>query len=317
MFLAALASLVACRPPSAAPAPRVQVEPLAPEYPLGSGPGYPESAAFDPESRTFFTSSLGRGDVTAVTAEGATSTFAPPTGEPGRATVGLAVDPSRRRLGVCAVLVDGSAAGELWLFDLDDGSDQGVVSLDPISPTASCTDIAFGNDGAGYVTDRENGAMYLVDPEEGGVTLFSDHPALEPDLIGSNGVALTEDGEYLLVSKYLAPELVRVSLADPSDTVTVSLRGDTFASGGLNGADDVVLVDGVLWVTLVDRLARVVPDDDTWTAATVTTTPLDEGGVTGLVLADGDVFGVNGQAVEFTLGLPTAPFWLRRLVQSE
>ncbi len=78
-----------------------------------------------------------------------------------------------------------------------------------------------------------------------------------------------------------------------------------------------VLVDGVLWVTLVDRLARVVPDDDTWTAATVTTTPLDEGGVTGLVLADGDVFGVNGQAVEFTLGLPTAPFWLRRLVQSE
>ncbi len=146
--------------------------------------------------------------------------------------MGLAVDPSRRRLGVCAVLVDGSAAGELWLFDLDDGSDQGVVSLDPISPTASCTDIAFGNDGAGYVTDRENGAMYLVDPEEGGVTLFSDHPALEPDLIGSNGVALTEDGEYLLVSKYLAPELVRVSLADPSDTVTVSLRGDTFASGG-------------------------------------------------------------------------------------
>jgi sugar lactone lactonase YvrE len=305
-------ALVGCQGSTTTTTEEVPVAPLAAEYPL-SGRAFPESAAFDAVTRTFFTSSLGRGDVTAVSADGAATTFVPADGESGRATVGLAVDEARRRLAVCAILVDGSAAGELWVFDVDTGEPQGVFSLDAVSPTASCTDVAFDSGGVAFVTDRENGALYRVDVDAGAVTLWTDHAALAPDLIGSNGIAFTPDGAFLLVSKYLSPELVRIRVADPTDAAVVSLRGDDFASGGLNGADDLVLVDGTAWVTLVDRVAEVVPDDETWASASVTTTPLDEGGVTGLVVAEGDLYGANGQAVEFTLGLPTAPFWLRRL----
>jgi hypothetical protein len=35
--------------------------------------------------------------------------------------------------------------------------------------------------------------------------------------------------------------------------------------------------------------------------------------VTGLVVAEGQLYGSNGQAVEFTLSQGPRPFWIRRL----
>ncbi len=287
------------------------VSPLLDEYPLPDD-AWPESVAWDPATRRFFTSSLARGDVAAIAADGTVSTFAAGDGAEGRATVGVEVDADRRRLWACAILVDGSEPGELWVYDLDTGEQLATIGLGAALEGASCTDVTFDAGGVAYVTDRENAAIYPVDLDEGVPTLWSDAAALAPGVIGSNGVAFTPDGAHLIVTKYLPAALVRISVADPSDAVEIPLTGDPLEGGsGLNGADDAVFLDGTLYVTLVDRLMTVVPDDAAWSGASVSAADLPDGGVTGLVAADARIFAANGQAVEFTFGQDPAPFWIR------
>lgn len=286
-------------------------DPLADEYALPDD-AWPESVAWDPETRQFFTSSLARGDVTAIASDGTVSTFAPGDGAAGRATVGVEVDADRRRLWACAILADGSAPAELWAYDLDTGEQLAAMALGDALPGASCTDVTFDAGGVAYATDRENAAIYRADLDEGSATLWSEAEALAPGVIGSNGAVFSPDGQWLVVTKYLPASLVRISVADPADAVEIALAGDPFEGGsGLNGADDVVLLDGKLYVTLVDRLMTVTPDDDSWASATVAAAEIEDGGTTGLVVADGRIFAANGQAVEFTFGQEPAPFWIR------
>lgn len=290
--------------------------PLLDEYLLDGDDSFPESAAWDPEERAFYTSSLGRGDVTKVAVTGETSTFFAGDDSNDWVTVGLEIDVSRRQLWVCASVFDGSAPGQLWVLDLDSGERVATHDLGAAKAEASCTDVNIAPDGKAYVTDRANPNIYLVDPAAGTVQTWLEHAMLEPDLIGLNGVAFSPNGEYLLVTKYLEAELLRIPLADSTEISAVQLDGDAFAgAGALGGADDLLFVDNVLYVTVVDGLLRLTTNDAEWASATVAATVLEQGGVTGLVLAEGQVYGANGQAVEYSLGLsPDTPFWLRRLV---
>ena len=294
--------------------PVVTVE-LAAQYDLSDAEAWPESVAWDPTTRSIYTSNLATGNITATAADGTETVFAAGDGVAGRATVGLEVDAGRRRLWACAILVDGSEAGQLWAFDLDTGDQLATIQLSEAAAGASCTDVTYDATGVAYVTDRENAAIYRVDLDDGAPTVWSDASALAPGLIGSNGIAFTPDGAFLIVSKYLPAQLVAIRVSDPSDAVVVDLDGDAFSSSGaLNGADDAVFLDGTLYVTLVDELMTVVPDDDSWSSAQVTSAPLADGGVTGLTVAEGQLYASNGQAVEFTLSQPAAPFWIRRVV---
>lgn len=94
----------------------------------------------------------------------------------------------------------------------------------------------------------------------------------------------------------------------------MQLSGDDFAGPtGLSGADDLVFSGELLYVTFVDRLLRL-ESGDSWVTAVVSSSDLEEGGVTGLGLAEGALYGANGQAVEYSLGMePTIPFWIRRM----
>ena len=288
-----------------------EVIPLGDEYDLTSDQAYPESVAWDPDTRTFFTTSLGVGDLTAVAADGTETVFW--AGESGgTATVGLEVDSTRRRLWACQIHIDSSSPGRLLAFDLDTKAQLANFDLGEAAPGASCTDVNFDVDGIAFVTDRENGAIYRVDLDEGTPTVWSDASALDPEIIGSNGITFTADGKYLIVTKYLSAKLIRITVNDPTEAVEIDLGGDLFGSSGLNGADDAVFLDGKLYVTLVDQLMTVTPDDDTWGSATVSATAIPGGGVSGLAVAEGKIYGANVQAVEFTLGQPASlPFSIR------
>ena len=293
---------------SAGPAPVTLLD----EYALADD-SFPESVAWDPVTEAFYTSSLGTGAVSKTLGTGETSTFYAGDAASGWLTIGLEVDVERRRLWVCASVFDGSAAGELWVFDLDSAAQLATLPLSSGRADASCTDVNLDAQGVAYVTDRENPAIYRADLGAGTGELFLEDPLLEPDLIGLNGVAFTPDGAHLLVTKYLAAELLRIPLADPAALTTVSLTGDPFeGDDGFSGADDIVFSGDVLYATLVDRLMVLTSADD-WSSATVTASDLEDGGVTGLTLAEGSIYGANGQAVEFTLGTAPEPFWIRRL----
>ncbi len=244
---------------------------LRDEYPLDGEDSYPESVAWDPEGRAFYTSSLDRGDVTKILADGMTSTFYAGKNDHPWVTVGLEVDSTRRRLWVCASVFDGSAAGELWMINLDNGSLIQSLTLGGARTDASCTDVFLDSDGIAYVTDRENPDVYRVNAETGSAEILVEDPLLDAALVGLNGVAITPDGKNLLVTKYLD-------------------------------------------ATLADRLFTLTSADGSWTEAALTSEDLEEGGVTGLTAAEGSLYGANGHAVEYSLGIdPDTDFWIRKL----
>ncbi|HND31178.1 MAG TPA: hypothetical protein PLA94_14340 [Myxococcota bacterium] len=310
----ALLLFAACDGSSTDSEPPTKAE-LLDEYALTGDDSYPESVAWDPESRSFFTSSLGRGDVTRVQADGSSSVFYAGKEDHPWVTIGLEVDSARRRLWVCASVFDGSAPGELWLIDLDSAALLQTLSLGGARADASCTDVFLDPDGIAFVTDRENPDVYRVDAATGTAEVWVEDPLLEAALVGLNGVAITPDRKNLLVTKYLEATLIRIPLDDPSALAAVSLSGDPFeGQSPLSGADDIVFVEDTLYATLVDRLFTLTSGDGSWTDAVVVSEDVEAGGLTGLTAAEGSLYGANGHAVEYSLGMdPDTDFWIRRL----
>lgn len=290
-------------------------DPLLDRYTLPGDDAWPESVSFDPQTRAFFTSSLARGDVTRTTSTGESTVF--DAGDPAVpwATVGLEIDAARRRLWTCASTFDGSGLAELRVNDLDSGERLDTLDLTAARTAASCTDVQLDADGLAYVTDRENPVLYRADLDAGTVSVWLEDPALEPGFVGLNGIGFTPDGD-VLVSKYLPAELLLIPRQDPNSLVAVSLSGDPLAGGsGLSGADDLVFLDETLVLTMVDRLLTLQSTDG-WRSATVTQTDVVLAGMTGLTVAEGAIYGSNGQAVEFSLGsTPVTPFEITRLMQ--
>jgi sugar lactone lactonase YvrE len=288
--------------------------PLVDEYTLQGDDAFPESAAWDPERRAFYTGSLARGDVSRIAADGTEAVVYAGPGDTARATVGLEVDVPNRWLWACSVRLDAAAAASVWVIDLDTDALVFDVDLSSADGAAACTDVLPLGDGRALVTDREHAAIYVVDAASGIADVWSADALLTPELIGLNGIVLAADGQGVLVSKYLSATLLYLSLPDASDVHSVELTGASFeGEAALSGADDIVLWNGELWVAMVDRLFRVLPADATWTSGTATMAVLDVDGVTGLVLAEDRIYGTNGQAVSFSFGVaPDVPFWIRR-----
>jgi sugar lactone lactonase YvrE len=288
------------------------------EYLFSRTDQFPEGAAFDPKSRSFFAGSLARGDITRMTLDGAESIFAPRSAATGESTLGMAVDERNRRLWVCSLVDAASKAGVVTAFDIDAAVPVYTAALADARQGASCNDIAVDQLGAAFVTDRENAAIYRLVTSGEAPAIWSSHPLLAPGTVGANGIAITADGSTMLVTQYKPARLLRISVADPTGVSTVALRGDSF-SGGISiasGADGIRLLDGALYVAFDRWLMRVTPDDPSWAAAAVSSKRLStmEYGVTALAEAEGDLYAANGQTAMFLLGLrPALPFKLLRV----
>ena len=305
LFLAAL-HLYACsdssdRPPTAPP------EPLAERYVLSSEDSIPEGIAFDSLERAFYATSLNGGSITRIAADGEESLFREPDDR--ARLIGAKVDARARRLWVCAQGVDG-LDNRVWLFDLDSGELSTEFLLGALVTGGSCNDVILDEDGRAYVTDPANPYLYLLDAAtERGEILVTD-PLLEDEAgvsLGQNGIEITADGSALIVAKFAARRLIRVSLPNGDQVSEVALEGDFFPA-----PDGLVFLDGDLYSVSNAEVARIRFSDD-YTRGDVVVVPQISGLSTATV-AEGDIYVIKSEVTNNFLGRPLElPFEFFRL----
>lgn len=292
--------------------------PLLDLYEL-SGDAWPESVAFDPVTRSFFTGSLTRGSVTRT--DGVTGAFSelhPGNGE-GWLALGLEVDAVRRRLWVCTVKGKSIERGEVLILDVDSGALTARVDLEEAAPGAACTDFALRSDGVAFVTDRQAGRIYeIAGGAEPVLSVLVSDPLLDPEVIGQNGIVLSPDETALVSGKYLPPRLIRVSLDTTAPVVTAL---DLDFGGLAGGADDLVRFDGRIYVVVEDTVAEVVMNADWTSGSVVAAIPVHrkgdgtlQGGYSGLTVAEGALYASRSDVLKFAVGaVNVEPFVIRRV----
>jgi len=269
-------------------------EPLAASYQLPDDAGFPEGIAYRTPDRSFYMGSLEHGSLQRLTAGGELSRVFVP--EDGWTSLGVKVHPDTGDVLACAVRDPSTpaATSELWVHRPDDGSTERIpLQGDP----SNCNDLAIDGDVV-YLTDREAPNVHRVDLARGSAELWLSDDELTPQIIGNNGLTLTEDGEALLLTQFAPPRLLRVPL-DGGSVTEVSLGGDSL--GFLpNGADGMAWVDGHLIIAAHAAVARVASLDG-WQTATVWAddTPVDIVAVTD---GEGALYGLNGEVIPFVLG---------------
>ncbi len=272
---------------------------------------FPEGGAYDPESGTFYFGSLGDGSVHALDATSALEQVVFTETAPGTWwTLGMDVDVARRRLWVCAMNDDDDPrSGHVWIFDMETGARTAAYDLRDAAADASCTDVAVTSDGLGYVVDREQGNVYVVD-ELLGPVLFTSSPDLEAALVGQNSVVVLPDESALLTVLYSPSSLARVDLETGAVSV-VEIDGKFSDLSFLAGADGMTYRDGSVYVAFTSVLIRVTPSFADWSQATSEYEDVPSG-MTDVISTPGGLYLLNGQSVRFLLGTDTDPFELRR-----
>ncbi|MDZ7782826.1 MAG: SMP-30/gluconolactonase/LRE family protein [Halioglobus sp.] len=295
LALATAVATTACSDSSDAPA-----QPLLDRYELSSPDSVPEGVAFDPVDRAFYATSLQGGSITRIAADGTESLFRPADD---RARIGGAkVDPAARRLWVCATQVDG-LDDRVWVFDLDTGGLVLEFFLGALSTGGSCNDLALDDSGAAFVTDPANPFIYRLDPDSGEGTVFASDPLFADASgagLGLNGIAVSADGSALIVARFFPAALLRVNLPDGDVVTPVALSGDD-----LPAPDGLAVLDGDVYAVSGEAVSRVRPNTD-GTAATVTTVPQISGLSTATV-AEGALYVIKSDVVNFVLGRPLNP----------
>lgn len=285
------------------------------EYILADPELVPESGDFDPTSRSFYVSSRSKGNITRVEADGTESIFyAPPSGE-AWGSLGTIVDDAARRLWVCAQR-PADETQQIWALDLDTGERERALDLGDVEASSTCNDIAVDADGLAYISDSENSRVYRADADAGTVATWADDPLLSPlatptgGTFGGNGIAVTEDGRYVIVSKTLLsspPRFVRIARADPSDVAEIVV---TPAISG--SADGMSFLDGDLYLALVGTgdVARLSTEDDWATASAVIAPAMGDTPVPGtstVRVAEGALYGIYSDITNVVLGAPPTP----------
>ena len=288
--------------------------PLKDEYILSDQALVPESGAFDPTGRSFYVSSATKGDITRVQVDGTESVFfAAPAGEQWR-SLGTIVDDSARRLWVCAQRL-ADATQEIWVFDLEGGGRELALDLANVEAGSTCNDVALDRQGLAYISDSENPRVYRADANAGTVETWADDPLLSPTgsgIFGGNGIAVTEDDRFVILSKTSTgapPRLLRISRDDPSDVAGILVTPE------LEGfADGMSFLDGDLYIAMVGagNVARLRSDDDWATAAALVEPPTPEVSVPGtstVRTAEGALYAIYSDITKVLTGLdPVPPF---------
>jgi len=288
--------------------------PLEDEYLLSDEALVPESGSFDPTSRSFYVSSATRGDITRVDADGTESIFfSAPSGEEWR-SLGTIVDDAARRLWVCAQRL-ADETQEIWVFDLQSGERELALDLASVEAGSTCNDIAVDGEGLAYISDSENPRVYRADANAGTVEAWADDPLLSPTgsgIFGGNGIAVTEDGGYVIVSKTSTgapPRLLRIARENPADIVGIVTTPE------LQGfADGMSFLGGDLYIAMVGagNVARLRSGDDWATAALLVEPPTPEVSVPGTSTvrpAEGALYAIYSDITKVLTGLePVPPF---------
>ena len=278
---------------------------------------HPEGGTFDAVDGAFYVGSLDDGRVLRIDAASRETTEVVPPNDEGWRTLGAAVDEERRRVFFCVLHDEDPLAGQVWEIDLDRQERVAEYDLTDAAPNGSCNDVAVAPDGSVYVTDREAPNLYRV--RDGEVSVFATDDVLAPPTVGlgQNGIVVLPDGSGIVTTRYLPPALNFISLDDPSDIRRVDIDGDFSDYNHLgSGADGMVWFDDSLFVVMSTELFRVSSDDG-WRTATSNSVSTPRSGMTDVVVAERDLYLLNGQAVHFVTGRePGQSFYLMRFADA-
>ena len=170
------------------------------------------------EDGFFYVSSTTDGAVYRGSLRGETAEVFLPGGEDGRTTArGLAATED-------LLLVAGGPNGTLFVYDRESGRFLGSFSAPDLEgqPAAFLNDVRVAPDGDAYATDSARDLVYRVPADVLGVAsgqleVFSAGSVGDPrGQFNANGIAVTPDGEYLVVVQSDTGRLFRISTDDGS-----------------------------------------------------------------------------------------------------
>lgn len=280
---------------------------LQEEYILADQELVPESGSYDPVGRAFYVGSATRGSITRVEADGTESLLFDPAPSSSLRTLGLTIDAEARRLWVC-VDDTGTPSQGVWTFDLSTGALDIQFDLASAAADATCNDIALDSEGVAYVSDSANPRVYRANVVGEVIEIWADDPLLAPDagIFGGNGIAVTEDDRYVLVSKTIlssaTPRLLRIERANPTNIAGITTTPEITMT-----ADGISFLDGDLYVAAVGsgEIFRLTTTDQ-WVTAIVTTS-MQQVGTSTVRPAEGDLYGIYSDITNALLGQPINP----------
>jgi len=197
---------------------------------------FPEGIAYHPGTGDFFVSSFAdgaiyRGSVKPRSGRRMLTPFLE-AGVDGRTVaLGMKVDPKGR------LWIAGGPTGKIWLYDAVTG--KLLVSFYNGVEGTFVNDVALAPDGAAYVTDSFRPYVYRIMTDDQGHLQYelwhdlSDTAILYEDGFNLNGIAVTDDGKYLLVIQSNTGKLFRIATESKEVTEIELLGGDrmTFGDG--------------------------------------------------------------------------------------
>jgi Cu-Zn family superoxide dismutase len=266
---------------------------------------FPEGVAYQPSSGAYFVGSTTDGTIFRGTLrEPAATVFLAPGGDGRTTAIGLKVD-SRGRL-----FVSGGGTGQMFVYDAATGGLLGKVS-NGLTPTF-INDVAVTSAGDAYFTDSMNPILFKVAADANGqYTLeswldFTGTALTYQTGFNLNGIAASEDGQYLIVVQSNTGKLFRIEIATKAVS-EINLGGATVTNG-----DGILLNGKTLYVARNQQglIVKIQLSDDLTSGSVVSSTsdPLLAYPTT-LAWADGRLLVVNSQFNKRGPGLqPVLPF---------
>lgn len=209
-------------------------------YALPGDNVFPEGVAYQKETPFFYVSSTSDGTIFRGNLRKPQAEVFLPGGQDGRtAAVGLKVDEEER------LYIAGGATGNIFVYDVD--TKRLLGKFNSGQSRTFVNDVAVSDDEDAYFTDSQAPFIYKV-------TTDDDEPRFEVwlDLRGTvfeyvngfnaNGIAVTNDDEYLIVVQSATGKLFRISI-ETKEVIEIDLGGAALTNG-----DGILLKGSTLYV---------------------------------------------------------------------
>lgn len=293
--------------------------PLAPidRIPLLGDAVTPEGIGVDAQTGDLYVGSATTGSIQRIPAGGEAEWWKTPEDGDGlrTSTVGVAVDGEGRRLAACNNIIDFETfeliETAVIVYDLDTKERLADVILPAIAPAHLCNDLTAGGDGSFYASDSAANMVWRID------ALYEVSAVVDPgtfvtsdSFLGTNGVATSPDGRYVLITQTVDPRLYRLDV-ETDEVVEVQLDGVVYPGG-----DGITFIDADTLVSVQNfdhDLVEVTFIDAEYTAGTVSPA-VDDPAInealsrpTTAEIHGGRLYVVNGQ---FDVDPPVLPFWV-------
>lgn len=276
---------------------------------------WPESGDFDAVGRAFYVGSLLDGRVLRLNLDGSEEVWYQNTGVSAK-TWGVKVDSVNRRIYACAEVLDATPSlWYTWVINADTGTLIRSISMGDSGTRAQCRDFAVASDGKVYVTDQRNPWVHEIDPATWSVDIWANDSRMNGVVWGMDGLAFSEDEQHLLVNVAKPAKLFRIERANPANVNEVPLSGATgWGLRANDGIDGMWMYGGHLWISANNHVLQIVPDAPDWSSGRRWVWLPPEGGVTGFIEAEQDLYVICGDRTNYGLANPDRPIHLVRVL---